>query len=190
MTCDTVRPYLSLIAAGSLESSHARRVDEHLGECADCQASLAKTRKLRSLLALKRHEQPDEFFMRTFTAEFHRRVCSEMVQKPSFRQKLTELISIARQRMGIVHYSSAAALAVLVLSVFVVHISTSGISSESPKGTVIAQAASVSTEDRSVVAVESRHNELVLATGQPKSVYVLDRVQYEPATHGSVVLAF
>ena len=37
--------------------------------------------------------------------------------------------------------------------------------------------------------VESRLNQLVVASHQPKSIYVLDRVQYEPATHGSTVLA-
>ncbi len=189
MTCDIFRPFLSLKLSGSLDAKQARRVEAHLEKCPSCQADLVKAGKLRRLLALKRHEKPDEFFMNTFTAEFHRRVCAEMVQKPSFTQKLSELFEIVRQRMGIVSYSSAAAVAVVAICLFAVHVSTPGIPAEISKTTFVAKAAPASQADRSVVEVESRLNELVLATSQPKSVYVLDRLQYEPP-HGSTVLAF
>jgi len=185
MTCDSIRPFLSTL--DSLDVAHAGRVNGHLAACPDCRGEVVRIRKLRNLIALKRHEKPDEFFLRTFNESFHRRLVSEMAQKPSFRVKFAELAGIVRERFGLIPLSSAA-IALVAITVFMVHISAP--MKDAPKPAVVAKAAPAPQADRSVVEVESRLNQLVVASRQSKNIYVLDRVQYEPATHGSTVLAF
>jgi hypothetical protein len=188
MKCDKVKTFLPSYAARSLKVRHVRGIDVHLQDCADCQKSLEKTRKLQSLLAFKREEKPDEFFLRNFLPEFHRRLYSDysdVVQKYSLWSQIREFFSLDKKVHYFFRVSSGVALLVISLSFGTVYFLKNKNVSHS------VAAVSQSNVD-SVVEVEAGINQLVVSNNQSQkgSVYVLDRVTYEPSTHGPVVLSF
>ncbi len=193
MKCDKIQIHLPLYAAGHLESGEAPAVRSHLDGCPDCRASLAKTMRLRSLLAFKRHEQPDEFFFRTYLTEFHRRLISDMSKQTTFWSRARE--AFARWEFGdsLPRLAYGAAFAVFVLSLYLAHVAM-----QSGTAVTVAQqhdsgkSAVVASAGPSVVEIDSNFNHLVLAENHPgkNSVYVLDRVAYKPSNHGSDVIEF
>lgn len=188
MKCDTVRPQLPSYAAGNLGSAETAGVDTHLAGCPECRGGLAATRKLRALLAFKRREQPDEFFFRTFLTDFHRRLISDMAHRrtPGSRVRdLLDALGVPGSLAARLAYGGA--FAIFILSVALVHHSMNR-----PSMAPVAQQAEPAPAGPSVVEIDSKFNQLVLAENQgaPKSVYVLDRVAYKPAHHGSDVIEF
>jgi hypothetical protein len=186
MNCKKVLAIIPSISP-SLEDIDFKDVRTHLESCPSCQTSYSKTQKLRSLLALKRHEKPDEFFVRTFTSEVHRRVCSEMIQRPSLWTRLRQAFTWESRPVSIFAYSTV--FGAIVLSLCTVHLVTRNSNSHS-----LARSTSPSVmggEAYSVVEVESRVTQLIEAeqSASGSAVYVLDRVQYD-SSHGPALLHF
>jgi hypothetical protein len=186
MKCEKARTFFPILAAQRLQGSDKTEVELHVSGCPECTTALEKTRKLQSLLGLKKHEQPDEFFLRTYVSEFHRRLYTEVVQERSlgFWSKMVEKFSfqiswpIAAQTLAVI----------LVLGTIGHHFY---FSSSSPAAVAMFKNFSKLTKTDSVVEVESRVNELVVSNkSDQNSVYVLDRVSYKPSNNGSVVLQF
>lgn len=192
MNCQKIRQLLPAFAAQGLEGSNEHKVKAHLDHCADCKGSLAKTQKLRALLALKQHEQPDEFFFRTYLSEFHRRLYSQILQKPSFLGKLNEIFLWNRPARFLWRVSSAVLMLVLTMSFYMTYVTAPNHSTEflSSGDDTVRQNIGIATRAPSVVEVESRFNQLVLADKPSHSIYVLDRLNYEPSTRASAILQF
>jgi hypothetical protein len=179
MKCEKARTFFPVLAVNRLQGSEKSEVEHHLKNCNSCSASLEKTRKLQALLSLKRHEQPDELFMRNFVSDFHRRLYADVVQERSrstLWTRISEMFSfdISLIRVG----QSFAALMILGVIAFQFYPAKSS------------QNGSISKNDESVVEVESRFKELVVANNSDSSIYVLDRVAYKPSNNGPVVLQF
>ena len=194
MNCKKARTYLPSLAASGFEGRTGKRVADHLTQCPDCQMSFEKTRKLQALLALKRHEQPDEFFFRTYVSEFHRRLCSEMIRRKPFWSVLQTIFEPAIRATRVLGATlSLAAAMVILLGLYSSHVTT-----ESNR---IQQARNRESQTHRVAAVETTStfpkihpvsNDIVWNnnSSDQKTVYVLDRVANTPAAHESVVLTF
>lgn len=191
--CQKVRSFFPLFLAQNLDECDSKLVKLHLDQCPNCQKSLEKSRNLRTLLSLKRYEQPGEFFFRTYVSEFHRRICSEVLQKNSIWFRLREVFSA---QIGAVHWmiravSYSAGLAVILLSLYTAHLSMKNSVSES----AFARRVQMDHDGKlsPVVDVTSHTSDLVLASDNSSgraSVYVLDRVDYKPSTHAPILLSF
>ncbi len=93
----------------------------------------------------------------------------------------------ARLLVRVSYGMTAAALA------FTIYLTQSSLQNPSPQHFVKNRAlVEIASSEPTVVEVESRLNHLVLATAKPQkgTVYVLDRVNYEPNQNGPYVLEF
>ena len=195
ISCEKVRPYLPALAGGDPENRIAAQFHQHAADCPDCRKDLETSRRLRSLLALKRHEKPDEFFFRAYLSEFHRRLLSEIVRKKSsLWERIREVMTPGWGPADILlRLSYSAAIGVVVLSLYTARIS---LESGGPSHFVYHQAKGYSVETSpslpSAVEVASSPRHLILANNYAgkKPVYVLDRVNYESPRQGTVVLQF
>lgn len=191
--CEQVRPYLPAFAARSLEGSERLQVEQHLGHCPACEAGLARTRKLQSLLSLKRHEKPDELFIRNFLPEFHRRLFAQVAQSQSqsFWSRLKQVFVPAEgQGMLWPSVSLGAVTALVAVSFYFAHISVQEPVSNQVASRSEKLAPAVAENGPSVIEVATGMNQLVLDDTSSRSIYVLDRLSYEPLMHGPSVLQF
>jgi hypothetical protein len=192
MKCEKARTLFPVLAAKRLQGSEKIEVESHLTDCPSCATALEKTRKLQALLSLKRLEKPDEFFFRNYVPEFHRRLYTDVVQERSrsFWTKLREAFSFEIQ--GAFALQSVAAILLLGILGFGYHLYSPSAAQKINTSPEVAQISSASAvSGASVVEVDSRFNELVLANPSGKSsIFVLDRVAYKPSNHGPVVLQF
>jgi hypothetical protein len=188
MRCEKVSRHLPALVADQMDSREAVSVRKHLANCPDCAKSFEKTKSLRSLLSLKRHEKPDEFFLRNFVPEFRRRLCLEVIQKPSKWERMQELWAAfwtPSVFMRTVRYSAVVLVTLIIASVY--------FNRESSAPMVATHRASTTVSEESIVEVESSINQLAVAnlqSGSKESVYVMDRIEYQPATHGSRIFTF
>ena len=194
MNCKKARIYFPSFAACDLEGRAAKRVADHLMHCPDCQMSFEKTRKLRALLALKRHEQPDEFFFRTYVSEFHRRLYSEMIKRKPFWSALRAIFDRASGMSWVLRATIPVAAAMVIL----LGLYSSHVSQENNRAL---EAVFRQSQAHHVAVVRSESlsskvhpvwNDMVL-NDRPldrNTVYVLDRIANTPAAHESIVLSF
>jgi hypothetical protein len=192
MRCESVQKSLPAFVGNSLAGSEIKTIQEHLHTCSECQGSLAKTRKLRSLLALKRHEKPDEFFLRSFVPEFHRRLSAEIVRKPTFWTRCREAFSLdntpAYLCLRVFRYASVAVAALVFYTAYLSYKQPSSTLVSGQKQEVEFSKQASSTDG--VVEVASHRSQLVFENRGADSVYVLDRLNYDNSTHGPIVLTF
>lgn len=194
MKCDKIQIHLPSYAAGHLGSGEVPAIRAHLDGCPDCRTSLEKTTRLRSLLAFKRHEQPDEFFFRTYLSNFHRRLISDMARQPaSIWTQVREAFTRWETGSLLPRLAYGAAFAVFVLSLYIARGSMD--SSTAPAVALrddSGKTAVVAASGPSVVEIDSHFNHLVLAENHAAKnpVYVLDRVAYKPSNHGADVIEF
>jgi len=195
MKCEKARPFLPALAADRLDDLAAGEIHQHLAGCAVCRSSLEKSRRLRMLLSLKRHEQPDAFFFQTYLANFHRRLYSEMIQKRSVWSRIREAVSVKSRPFGwLLRASTAmAGIGLVLLGLYAVQLSVKNHTSQ-PVAHHLSkeQPAHVTAAQVAIVEVESHPNQLVLADSptDKSAVYVLDRVTYKPSTYGAALLVF
>lgn len=189
MKCEKIHPYLSEMAAGELQGGLGLEIHEHVEGCADCRGRLESTRRLRSLLSLKRAEKPDEFFLRTFVAEFHRRLLADMVRKPDFFRQMWDALATWWESARILPRPAYGLAAIAALVIFLgLYAIRSPLESVPPRS--LQQPKHLAEE--TVVEVPSRFNHLIMANNQAggNRVYVMDRVDYEPAAHAPVIVQF
>ncbi len=124
MKCEKIRPLFAPFEAGGLDAGLADRVKDHLCGCPSCRGFLERTHKLRALLALKRHEQPDEFYYRTYLPEFHRRLYSNMVRPKSLWGWVRAALELNNRVIFALRAGTVLAGAILVmLSLYTAHLS-------------------------------------------------------------------
>lgn len=184
MNCEKAKAFFPLLNSTPSQDPAHQEVASHVSTCESCSVALEKTRKLQQLLALKKHEQPDEFFMRTYVSEFHRKLYADVVknQSRSIWSRIREAFTVDVEWTSVAQSMAA----VVILGVIGYHFSPFSTSSRTANHRTNSRVSS-----SEVVEVESRYNELVAAKSADKSaVYVLDRVSYKPANNGPVVLQF
>ena len=194
MNCKKIRPFLPLLAAHELEEPQTHEVKEHVTHCTACRQALEGTSKVQALLALKRHEQADELFLRNYLSEFHGRLYHQVLEQNSFWNRLVADILFCRKPL--VWFLRGAYLLTfffLALSLYTIHSSVEN----NPQKRFSNQPADLSIAQNQifpqhVAEVESRFSHFVLAKNDANknSVYVLDRIQYEPSTDNAVLLRF
>jgi anti-sigma factor RsiW len=175
MNCKQAREFIPLLAAEGLEEAAARQVSEHAQTCPECAASLARSRKLHGLLALKRYEQPDELFLRNLVSEFHRRLDAEPARRTSLWERVCAILDL-EGRAAIALRASVALAAVVIV---VVGLQVSHFIPNRPANRQVAAHQSGGQPWSDLVVTPDRN-----------TVYVLDRVAYNSATHESAILAF
>ncbi len=200
MKCEKVCLHLAAFSVGEIGEGEEKKIQEHLAGCANCRESLRTTQQLRALLALKRYERPDEFFLRTYLAEFYRRLLSGMVREVSLWTRICKIFSLGEGWKGIdLRFGWGVFVGVVFLGFYVAHVSiekrnsahlvlgdSNGISSQ------IFQDGASALSDSSPMEVASTFNHLILVDNHSNKnlIYVMDHVHYEPSSHGSVVLEF
>ena len=187
MTCEKVHELLPAFDANHLASGESVLVRDHLSVCTICQGRLESTRKLRSLLALKRHEKPDEFFMRTFTAQFHQKLLSSVIRKRSVLDYAPEWLERTFRSIWL-QGAAVAALAILIFFNF--YPARQSSESDSYAGASIHDSRPGNkSELLAMTHVESVRNDLISGSDQ-HTIYVLDRVSYRKDTHEAPALTF
>ncbi len=168
MKCEKVREFFPGLAANHLEGSQLDTVRMHLNGCPDCEKSFEKTKSLKALLALKRHEKPDEFFFRTYTAEFHRRLYNDLLQKQMFWNRLKETLIEKTPAYFLMRGMKYAGVVILTFILSSAYFQRQGVHREGrfANHTVSAK--------QQVVGKESS----------------LDQASYQPTTHDSFVITF
>lgn len=198
--CEKVRFHLATFSVGEVGRSEAEKIEEHLAGCANCRENLQVIQKLHALLVLKRYEKPDELFLRTYLTEFHRRLLSEIVRKVPFWERVLKAFSWS-ERWGEIplRFRWGAAVGIVLIGFCTVYVS---VKKETPypfrhhraQGFAFQSSWAEATTSPEVSSTEvaSNFNHLILADNPPDKnlVYVMDRVHYEPFTHGSIVLEF
>jgi anti-sigma factor RsiW len=211
MNCDKARSYLPALALHGPEGSQGNQVERHLAGCPTCQAALEKTRKLQSLFSQARHQtqlEAETEILRDFVPEFHRRLASEIItRKPTIPERLRnwllpesdgsqETSGFSVFRTPALMGFSACAAALMLIAGFVAF---SSLTTSNSTGSAIVRHSSsrelpgqiASLHRGSVVEVESRWNDLVRSPGESDSIYVLDRVSYQPSkSDEAIVLQF
>jgi len=193
MKCDQVKTFLPVLAAQGLEPEHATRLHRHVDGCVVCRTGFERARKLRAILRLKQHEQPPSFFYQNFVSEFHQRLYASAMQRSSWWDRIRDALDTGRRADIILRTSYAVtAFAAVLLGVYTSHLSV--------KSSLLREQALQQPPSRTVTAAASRQSALSHApwsdvvwsseSSERKTVYVLDRVAYKPATHGSSFLAF
>lgn len=187
MNCKKARPLFSLLEGGELEGQVAGGVRGHLEGCSECRGLAARSRRLQALLALKRHEQPDEFYFRTFLSGFHRRLYADIVRRKSLWSTIRAALELDH-RVGFALRAATlcAGGALVSLSLYTSHLSLQ----------TNADQLAMNASDRSsrgvAHPVESSWSEVAVADhrAQTRTKYVLDRVSYSPTLHETSVLSF
>lgn len=181
VNCRSALPHLEALADGTPAKGRLAAVKAHLATCPDCAGTLERTRRLQGLLALKRHERPDEFVERNFLPEFHRRLYADIVRRRSFLSRVRSFLEFEGGMPALVRgLSLACALVLSLLSLYTVHTS---LTSRAPDGPVIAQRQSRTPPVANEVAFQARG-------ANSSAVYVLDRVSYAPRLDETAVLSF
>lgn len=182
MNCHQAREFLPLLDAGSLDTQVTQQVSEHLQACPVCQVSLEKTRKLRAMLALKRYEQPDELFLRTFVADFHRRLDAAPAVSEGWWARLRTTFELDDR--AVMALRASVALVAVLLVLVGVHFYGAMRNGTAERQVAVRRSqlppAGLSTSPWSDVVVKSDQN----------TVYVLDRVAYTASTHEPAILTF
>jgi anti-sigma factor RsiW len=176
VNCRSARLHLEDPAKGCLDA-----VKAHLAACPDCASTLERTRRLQSLLSLKRHERPDEFVERNFLPEFHRRLYANIVRRRTFLSRVRAFLEFDGGIPATVRaLTLASALALSLLSLYTVHTSMiTGAGTQS----VVAQHRALQAPVENEVAFSPRG-------AKNPTVYVLDRVSYAPRLDETAVLSF
>lgn len=178
VNCRSARPHLEDLAEGAPAKGRLEAVRAHVAGCPDCARSLERTRRLQGLLALKRHERPDEQFERNFLPEFHRRLYANIVRRRSFLSRVRSFLEFDGGMPALVRgLSLAAALGLSLLSLYTVHTS---LSTRAPAAPMVARQQLPAANE---VAFRSHG-------ANSAAVYVLDRVSYAPRLDETAVLSF
>ena len=82
MNCRSAQPFLDDLARGTPAKGRLEAVKAHVSACPACSGAMDRTRRLQSLLALKRHELPPPAYFPNFTAEFHQRLAAVEARLP------------------------------------------------------------------------------------------------------------
>lgn len=181
VNCHSARLHLEDFAEGSPAKGRLEAVKAHLAACPDCATALERTRRLQSLLSLKRHERPDEFVERNFLPEFHRRLYANIVRRRTFLSRVRSFLEFDGGMPATVRaLTLASALVLGLLSLSTIHTSM----------TTGAGAQPVVAHQR--VPHAPAANEVAFSPRGAKSpvVYVLDRVSYAPRLDETAVLSF
>ncbi|MDD2709014.1 MAG: hypothetical protein PHV34_13595 [Verrucomicrobiae bacterium] len=178
MKCKMVQEYLPMLAVRELEGQLGEQISEHLETCAACRNELAGARKIHALLALKRYEQPDEFFSRTFLDKLHQRLEAEERVQETWWSKVQAGLESLR---GIPAMGVAAAAACLMLFLSVAALSPTGQRSE----VKLAIHRPVLTE-----AVQPAQVSDMVVRNDQNVVYVLDRVASNSVAYEPSILTF
>jgi len=192
MNCKKMRTQFSSFAASDLEGRTAEKVADHLKQCPDCQTGLEKTRKLRALLSLKRHEQPNEFFFRTYLAGFHRRLHADMLRRRTFRDALRDVFESAVRPAWILRATLPIAAVLLVLvGVYFWHTSEENHRVRQALQNQPVSRPIMTASNTGSAGVRSVWKEMVNANpSDPNVVYVLDRLANHSAAHELVIFTF
>ncbi len=184
-SCKKVQRLLPMFAGESLEKIYADQIHAHLSNCSSCQSHFEKTRKLRSVLALKQHEQPDDFFFRNYLSEFHRRLYRDMLQPRSLWRKIGDALGM-NQRLDLVLRGVGigvfATVAIIILSLYSVHLSKTSFVRQAKWASIQSPETKVPLATSDFVLGDNLSNQ--------KTTYVLDRVSYNLRAHESSTLTF
>lgn len=88
MKCDVLQKNLSLFLYGELSFDEEERVQQHLADCVDCQAALAKTEHLHQALDLSEKEVPDGLLV-SARRGLRERVATEVIREPGLMDRLS-----------------------------------------------------------------------------------------------------
>ena len=191
--CEKILPHLPDVIADELLGDQDAEIREHLAACGACRAKLESARRLQNLLALKRAERPDEFFLRNFVPEFHRRLMAEMVRKTGFWEQLGDILLPRLEPLrGLFRYShgfAAVATLVILCGLYAVRFPTESVAPQAPFHPA---PNTQKTAGETVVEVPSQFTHLIMANNPPDQnrVYVMDRVDYKLSAHEPVVVQF
>ncbi len=187
MNCKKARPLFSLLEGGELEGQVAGGVREHLESCPECRGLATRTRRVQALLALKRHEQPDEFYFRTFLSGFHRRLYADLVQRKSLWGTIRAAFELD-QRAGFALRAATfcAGVALVTLSLYTSHLSLQTNTEQ------LAMNAADRLSRNVARPVDPSWSGVAVADHRApaRTEYVLDRVSYSPTLHETAVLSF
>jgi anti-sigma factor RsiW len=164
-SCKMFRPMLSAYAANELSEPDRHSIGVHLSSCEECRESAQKTLVLRSLLALKRHEQPGELFYRHFLSGVRQRLYSEVWVRPSLWQRIVGWFEIPVWSSSMLRgVTAVAAVAALLLS--------------------------LALWFREPTREDTKFTEQIKSRSHPNVVYVLDRVPHKTSASDSSVVTF
>lgn len=180
VNCRNAQPHLGDLARGTPATGRLASVKAHLDGCPACSVAFERTRRLQSLLSLKRHESPDELIARNFLPEFHRRLYASLTRRRSFLSRMRSFFE-AEEGLPVLARGLAFASAVF-LSLFSLY--TAHLSMQTGSTTVVVQSSNARPSATMKEVAFERFS------GQHPAVYVLDRVSYAPRMDETSVLSF